>query len=76
MMPGGPQGLRGSLNIYPQINTAKELLMTRREKAHGIIPTCGFNACARGKGLNAQQEKAAQSEAVVSQPKLADYHPR
>jgi hypothetical protein len=41
-------------------------------KAHGVIPTCGCNACARGKRLNAQQEKAAQSEAVASQPKLTD----
>jgi len=31
-------------------------------KAHGIIPTCGCNACARGRRLNAQQEKAAQSQ--------------
>jgi hypothetical protein len=41
-------------------------------KAHGIIPTCGCNACARGKRLNAQQEKAAQSQTLVSQPKLSD----
>jgi hypothetical protein len=31
-------------------------------KAHGIIPTCGCNACARGRKLNAQQEKAAQTQ--------------
>jgi len=31
-------------------------------KAHGIIPTCGCNACARGRKLNAQQEKTAQSQ--------------
>jgi hypothetical protein len=37
-------------------------------KAHGVIPTCGCNACARGKRLNAQQEKAAQSQTLVSQP--------
>ena len=36
-------------------------------KAHGIIPTCGCNACARGKRWNAQQEKTARSEAVASQ---------
>ena len=28
-------------------------------KAHGIIPTCGCNACAHGKRLNVQQEKTA-----------------
>jgi hypothetical protein len=39
-------------------------------KAHGIIPTCSCNACARGKRLNAQQEKAAQAGAY--QPKLTD----
>jgi hypothetical protein len=31
-------------------------------KAHGVIPTCGCNACARGRKLNAQQEKAAQTQ--------------
>jgi len=30
-------------------------------KAHGIIPTRGCNACARGRRLNAQQENVAQS---------------
>jgi hypothetical protein len=44
-------------------------------KAHGIIPTCGCNACARGKRLNAQQEKAAQSQTLASQPKLTDTPP-
>jgi hypothetical protein len=41
-------------------------------KAHGIIPTCGCNACARGRKLNAQQEKTAQCQTLVSQPKLSD----
>jgi hypothetical protein len=41
-------------------------------KAHGVIPTCGCNACARGRRLNAEQEKAAHSQTVVSQPNLTD----
>ena len=41
-------------------------------KALGIIPTCGCNACARGRKLNAEQAKATQSQTLVSQPKLTD----
>jgi hypothetical protein len=41
-------------------------------KANGIIPTCGCYACARGKKLNAEQEKTARFEAAASKPKLAD----
>ena len=43
-------------------------------KAHGIIPTCGCNACARGKRLNVQQEKAEEPEAMAAETRR--YKPR